>query len=189
LARIGSSTAIEGLLVAVSDPQLTARRHAAQAALEELGEEAVLPLLELAESGDWHARRNAAQVLGWIGSRTATEVLVETLHDSSPQVRSEAAWALGQIGDPGSRSALRKLSTNDPSVTVRQSAQSALAAIKTEPMSTTGWPQNWAPVLGELQAVRWLILGLSLAAAGWLVVGNAGPLPHLRSRREAHRQG
>ncbi len=68
LGRIGGPAATEALLAALADPVPTGRWHVAMAALEGMGEPAVAPLVAMLDSQDAHARRNAAQALGWIGS-------------------------------------------------------------------------------------------------------------------------
>jgi HEAT repeat protein len=100
LASIGSPAAIEALLVALADPEPTARWHMAMAALEKIGEPAVGPLVEMLKGEDAYARRSAAQALGWIGSHSATAGLKEALGDADAGVRSQAAWALIEIVDP-----------------------------------------------------------------------------------------
>jgi HEAT repeat protein len=172
LAQIGSPAATDALLAATTDPYMTSRRHAAQAALEQMGEQAVIPLVEVLASEDGYARRNAAQILGWIGSPEATQALIVALRDNSPAIRGQAAWALGQIGDAQAIAALERLSARDSAATVRQAAEEALARIKVRPTASAGWPSSWAPALNRLQAVRWLVLGLFLAAAAWLAVGS-----------------
>jgi len=172
LAQIGSPAATDALLVALADPYMTSRRHAAQAALEQMGEQAVIPLTGLLVSDDGYARRNAAQALGWIASPSATPALITALKDSSPAIRGQAAWALGQIGDPAARATLERLSARDSSANVREAADSALARIEAQPPASADWLSSWAPALNRLQAMRWLVLGLFLAAAGWLAVGN-----------------
>jgi HEAT repeat protein len=172
LGRIGSPAAIEGLLTALAGPDGTPRWHAALAALEAMGEPAVGPLAEMLSSQDLYARRNAAEALGWIGSPSATAALARILDDASPLVREQAAWALGEIGDPAARRGLERVSAGDASAAVRAAADAALVRIGERPVAGVRWPAAWAPALYRLQAVRWLILGLSFAGAAWLAVGQ-----------------
>jgi HEAT repeat protein len=175
LGRIGSPAAADALLAALADPEMTPRRHAAQAALEAMGETAVGPLMEMLDSQNVYARRNAAQALGWIGSPSATAMLVETLEDSSAVVRRQAAWALGEIGDLSARAALERAQQRDPVDAVQAEAGAALMRIEKQPEMAARWPASWAPALSRFQALRWLVLALSLAGAAWLAVANTRP--------------
>jgi HEAT repeat protein len=183
LARIGGPEATDALLSALVDERPTARWHAAMAALDAMGEPAVAPLASMLDSQDVEARRSAAQALGWIGSPKATEALVSVLRrDSHPGVRSQAAWALGEISDssgmPLAASACRALERaqlRDPAGEVQIAAEWALSRIPLQSPTAHGWAERLAPALGELQLARWLILGLSLAGAAWLMLGT-GPI-------------
>ncbi len=115
---------------------------------------------------------DAAQALGWIGSAAATSVLADVLEDDSPGVWQEAAWALGEIGDPAARDALARVQRRDPSAAVQAEAGLALAQLEASSASAPGWTAALASALNEFQALRWLVLGLSLAGAAWLVLGN-----------------
>ena len=52
-------------------------------------------------------QRNAAIVLGNVGSDEDVAVLVDALGDPEPLVRAHAAWALGRIGHPSTAISLR----------------------------------------------------------------------------------
>jgi HEAT repeat protein/photosystem II stability/assembly factor-like uncharacterized protein len=173
LGRIGGPAATEALLTALADPQPTARWHVAMAALEGMGEPAVAPLVAMLDSQDPHARRNAAQGLGWVGSSSATEALVHAVKkDGDATVRGQAAWALGEIGDPAARRALEQAQLRDPAVEVQAAAGWALSRVPAQSEAAAGWAARWAPVLHQLQVLRWLVLAVSLAGAAWLVMGN-----------------
>jgi HEAT repeat protein/photosystem II stability/assembly factor-like uncharacterized protein len=173
LGQIGGPAATEALLTALADPQPTARWHAAMAALERMGEPAVAPLITMLDSQDAHARRNATQALGWIGSSSSTEVLVHTLKkDGDATVRSQAAWALGEIEDPAARRALDRAQQHDPSIEVQTAAAWALSRVPVQSEGTSSWAARWAPAFSRLQPVRWLVLVLSLAGASWLMIGS-----------------
>ena len=78
------------------------------------------------EGQDGHARRNAAQALGWIRSPLATDALVRVLEkDRDATVRGQAAWALGEIGDPAARRTLERAQLRDPAVEVQTAAERA----------------------------------------------------------------
>jgi HEAT repeat protein len=173
LGRIGGAEAIDALLVALADPQPTARWHTAMSALENMGEPAVSPLETMLGSQDANARRSAAEALGWIGSSSAIEALSEVLReDDDAAVRGLAAWALGEIGDPAARGALERAELRDPEVEVQTAAERALARMPEQAEAAAGWASRWAPVLSQFQPMRWLVLALSLAGAVLLVTGN-----------------
>ncbi len=173
LGHIGGPAATEALLIALADTGPTARWHAAMAALEKMGEPAVAPLITMLDSQDAHARRNAAQALGWLGSSSSTEALVYALKkDGDATVRSQAAWALGEIGDPTVRRALDRAQRRDPSVEVQTAAEWALSRVPVQSEGSSSWAARWAPAFSRLQPVRWLVLALSLAGASWLMMGN-----------------
>jgi len=173
LGRIGTPAATDALLTALVDAEMSPRRHAALGALEAMGEPAVGPLTELLTSSqDANARRNSTEALGWIGSSQATEALANALRDGSEAVRGQAAWALGEIGDPAARAALERAVEGDASAVVRAEARQAVSQLAEKPGITVDKPVPWSLVLGRLQPLRWLILGMSVVGAVWLAVGN-----------------
>jgi len=146
------------------------------AALEKMGEPAVAPLVTMMDNQDAHARTNAAQALGWIGSLSATEALMNALKkDDDAMVRGQAAWALGQIGDPAARRLLERAQLRDPAVEVQTAAQWALSRVPEQSNAVADWATRWAPALNRHQPVRWLILVLTLVGAAWLMMGNRSP--------------
>jgi HEAT repeat protein/photosystem II stability/assembly factor-like uncharacterized protein len=172
LGRIGGTAATDALLIALADPEPTARWHVAMAALEKMGEPAVGPLVEMLNSEDIYARRNAAEALGWVGSPSATKALVEALKkDREAIVRGQMAWALGEIGDPAARRALKRAQLRDPAAEVQANAAWALTRVPEQWSMASGWAASWAPALNRLQSVRWLVLALSLVGAAWLLMG------------------
>jgi HEAT repeat protein/photosystem II stability/assembly factor-like uncharacterized protein len=187
LGRIGGPAATDALLATLADPEMTPRRHASLAALESIGEAAVGPLQEVLTGADPYARANSAEALGWIGSPSATEVLVQALGDRSSLVRSQAARALGEIGDPTARTALERVQRRDSSAAVQAQAGRALVRIEQEPIRTGTWLASLAPTLNRLQALRWLILAMSMVGAAWLAATNrrlvTSPAPQRLSRR------
>jgi HEAT repeat protein len=183
LGRIGGPAATDALLTALQDPGPTSRWHAAMAALEAMGEPAVAPLVKMLDSDKVYARRSAAEALGWIGSPSATRALVRALNDRDETMRSQAAWALGEIRDPAARAALERLQARDPVPEVRAVAGQALSQLGEAPATAGRWPASWAPALRQLQPMRWLILGFSLAGAAWLSLGRRQLSPALLRQR------
>jgi HEAT repeat protein len=172
LGRIRGAAATDALLTALADPQPTARWHVAMATLEGMGEPAVEPLIAMLEGQDGHARRNAAQALGWIRSPLATDALVRVLEkDRDATVRGQAAWALGEIGDPAARRTLERAQLRDPAVEVQTAAERALSRVPVRSEAAADWATRWAPALNQLQPLRWLVLGLSLIGGAWLMMG------------------
>jgi HEAT repeat protein len=171
LGRIGGPAATDALLAALADPLPTARWHVAMAAVERMGDPAVGPLTTMLDSQDAHARRGAAEALGWIGSPSATEALVHVLRkDGDATVRARVAWALGEIGDPAARKALLRAQSSDPAAKVRTAAEWALVQVPAQSETASRWATHWVPSLARLQPVRWLVLALSLIGAGWLAI-------------------
>lgn len=175
LGRIGSPAAIDALLVPLGDLALTPRRHAAMSALESIGEPAVAPVAALLTHDAEHVRRNAASALGWIASPSTSDLLVRTLRrDESVAVRTEAAWALGQVGGLAAREALQR-AAHDGAPEVQAAAQAALvqAGGGLRTAMVPGMAQ-FAAALNQLQPLRWVVLAVSLAAAAWMVMGQSG---------------
>lgn len=78
---------------------------------------------------DPEKRRNAARVLGNIGTSKATSFLIQVLDDENWSVRVEAANALGRIGDAQAVTPLLRSLQNSKSSSVRRSIVRALGAI------------------------------------------------------------
>ena len=179
--------ATNALLTALAAPQPTARWHVSMAALEEMGEPAVVPLVAMLDSQDAYARGSAAQALGWIGSSSATEALQRVLReDGEATVRGQAAWALGEIGDPAARRVLERAQLRDPAVEVQTAAEWALSRVPVEPGTVAGWAIRWSPTFDQLQPLRWLVLGLSLIGGAWLILGARSLLAMPQRLRHRH---
>jgi HEAT repeat protein len=188
LDRIGGPAATDALVTALNDPQPTARWHVAMAALERTGEPAVAPLVAMLDTESVHARANAAQALGWIGSSSATEALIHALRkDGDATVRGQAAWALGEIGDRAARRALERAQLRDPAIEVQTAAEWALSRVSVQSEAAPGWATRWAPTFSRLQPVRWLVLALSLAGAAWLMIGTKSLVVAPLRQRLRHR--
>lgn len=63
----------------------------------EIGEPAVDPLIKALKDDNPQVRSLAAQILGMIGDKKATNSLIEALRDSVPEVRMNAAFSLGEL--------------------------------------------------------------------------------------------
>lgn len=96
-----------------------------------LGEVAVLPLINMFENGDTWTRRWAAFGLGRLGDHRAINSLTQALHDPEWQVRKSAASALGRINSTQSEDALMLL-LDDKDYNVRNSVIWALGSIQSQ---------------------------------------------------------
>lgn len=81
-----------------------------------------------ARNDDPRIRRYLSMVLGNLGDRRATPLLVEALSEQDPETRIYAALALGRLRDPASVPALLKAFTTDER-DIRKSAAYALGEI------------------------------------------------------------
>ena len=80
--------------------------------------------------------RNAAIALGNVGDASALPVLTAALADHEPLVRAHAAWAIGQIGDPGGRDPLLTARSHETNLDVQVEIDQALAALAAEDFTT-----------------------------------------------------
>jgi hypothetical protein len=122
---------IRGWINDLGTDGLTAKRQLAQTQLEAAGEEAVPSLVSALRSDNANLRRNATDLLGFIGSTRATDALIQTLGaDPASAVRANAAWALGEIKDPAALTILERSSVLDPSAPVRENANLSISNIQ-----------------------------------------------------------
>ncbi|HEU4753756.1 MAG TPA: HEAT repeat domain-containing protein, partial [Armatimonadota bacterium] len=84
------------------------RQREAREALAALGPAAVPALCEALRSGEPGVRRQAAELLGEIGDRSAAGALAACFRDADSEVRQKAAEALGLLADPATLPALRE---------------------------------------------------------------------------------
>ncbi len=82
-------------------------------------------------------RRNAAVVLGNVGTSADTDVLVSALSDPSPVVRSHAASALASLGAREATVALESQLVVEPDASVRDTLAAALGALATSPVASS----------------------------------------------------
>ena len=132
LGEIKSKSAVAPLSELLWTDKEAGVRGAAAVALGEIRDETAVTALAQALSGgakpgkkkskageNEFVMRAAAHSLGQIRSRAGVPVLISTLEDEAnpPDVRREAANALGAIGDPSAAAALRAASgSKDPSI-------------------------------------------------------------------------
>jgi HEAT repeat protein len=100
-------------------------RMQAALALADLGEPAVLPLIETLGHADPQTRAAAAHALGLIGDPRADRPLARLLSDESDHVRLNALFALTRTADTSLLDAITPLA-NDPNHAIRDLANSLL---------------------------------------------------------------
>ena len=93
--------------------------------------EDVIAAYRESKNDDPRIRRYLSMVLGNLGDRRATPLLVEALGDQDPETRIYAALALGRLRDPGATPALLKAFSTDER-DIRKSAAYALGEIGDE---------------------------------------------------------
>ena len=98
-------------------------------ALKEIGEPAVLPLIEALKDKNEYVRGKVAKALGGIGDKRALEPLIECLKDKNSYVRGRSAKALGGIGDKRAIEPLIEC-LKDKSLYVQEKAARALGQLK-----------------------------------------------------------
>lgn len=127
LAHVGGNPV---LLAGMTDAD-PAVRAAAVAAWRDVRDQAsAQPVVGLLGDADANVRAQAAGVVGGMreaSGRAALEALV--ISDSSSVVRRNAAWALGQLGNPASAAVLRQAAA-DKSGLVRGVAKASLARVE-----------------------------------------------------------
>ncbi|MDO9043803.1 MAG: HEAT repeat domain-containing protein [Methanobacteriaceae archaeon] len=96
--------------------------------LEEIGNPAVDPLIDVLDSPNKYVRMGAAKALGVIGDSKAIEPLIKTLKDDNKWVRRDASGALAQMGTDAVEPLINILSDDDWKV--RGAATWALGNIK-----------------------------------------------------------
>ena len=123
--------AVAALIAVLQPGEPPPLREAAGWALGEIGgTEAERRLIALLDDRDAKVRRTAAEGLGKLRNRNATDALIRHLEkDEAPDVRVAAATALGNTGDPAAISPLLNLLKADD-IYVRQAADAALASIR-----------------------------------------------------------
>ncbi len=104
LGKIGDSSAVAALIMALEDNDWAVVRESIVALGEIKDKRAVPVLIDALEFGDSAGKNYAIQSLCVIGDTSAVPALIKALGDEESNIRSEASWALGEIGEknPGS---------------------------------------------------------------------------------------
>lgn len=109
LGRIGDERAVPAVGRCLADPNSTVRWRAARALVRIGDPSAVRPIArQLAREEDAHVREASVEALGILGmkSMVAVAACTRALSDPSGSVRSQAARALGRLGNPRAAEAL-----------------------------------------------------------------------------------
>lgn len=93
----------------------------------------------------------AARALGHMPSSKSVEVLVKALLDEDPDVRTDAAASLGQIGDVSCAEALMHNLTEDPESDVKRAALKSLIDMRYAPVV----PLLRALVVSRTEEIQW----------------------------------
>jgi HEAT repeat protein len=129
LGELKDPRAIPPLLHSLESTDRWEQRNAVEA-LCQIGVDAVGQLFVAAKDNNPVLRRNAVEVLGKLRATSAMSVLSESLADPDSTVRTQAAWALGELGDNSVMDFLEKLALNDPDENVREAAGEAIEKIR-----------------------------------------------------------
>jgi HEAT repeat protein len=139
----------------------------------------VAALYQSSKSDDPRIRRYLAIVLGRLGDRRATPLLLDGLNDKDVENRVYAMLALGELRDPAAVPALAKLTT-DPERDVRKTAVYALGTIN-DPRAVPALAQ----ALNDQEAdVRW---NAAVSLAGLGDRRAVGPLKEMLDRERLAR--
>ncbi len=128
IGDIGDSSAVEPLIAALKNNELSGVRWKAAEALSKLGAPAVDALIGALRHSDDDVRWKAAISLGEIGDQRAIDPLIRLLCDDDRFVKGRAAYALGLIGEPAVDPLLRALREGDGNL--RWGAAIALGKIR-----------------------------------------------------------
>jgi HEAT repeat protein len=113
----------------MTDGDASVRAAAVVAWRDVLGQSTAQPVVALLGDSDANVRAQAAGVIGGMTEQSARGTLEAlVVRDPDSTVRRNAAWALGQLGNAGSRAALLQAIT-DKSGLVRGVAKAALAGL------------------------------------------------------------
>jgi HEAT repeat protein len=119
----------EVLTTAMADADASVRVAAIVAWRDMLGQQTAQPVVASLGDRDAKVRAAAAAVVGNMTEQSARGTLEAlVVQDADSTVRRNAAWALGQLGNAGSRAALLQ-ATGDQSGLVRGVAKAALAGL------------------------------------------------------------
>ena len=130
LGETGSSEAVDPLIRALADEELSVRNAAAEA-LGNLGAPAVDPLAQLLMDAEPGIRRLAVFALGESTCPAAAGPLADTLRaDTDAAIRAHAATALGALGGEEAETALVAAAAQEKDEKVKQAVTNALNVLR-----------------------------------------------------------
>lgn len=136
-------------------------------------------LYSAAKNDDPKIRRYLSMVLGTLGDKRGSAVLLDGLNDQDPETRIYALWALAEIGDPQTVPRIVEL-TRDEDRDIRKTAVYALGRIG-DPAATPALVE----ALGDsAEDVRW---NAALALAQFRDPHALGPLREMLDRERLDR--
>lgn len=158
------------LLVLGSAPEATAGRDTKTlleiSALEDRRSNGDGRLEALLKDKDPDTRAAAARALGRNAYASAVPALLAALEDADETVRSEALFALGQIGNPDARDTVRRVAGSNVSTAIRREAIRALGKLAGD-----GAAEAVLPFLADPDATLRREAAVALAATGDAVAG------------------
>ncbi|HLJ74678.1 MAG TPA: HEAT repeat domain-containing protein [Thermoanaerobaculia bacterium] len=139
-------------------------------------EQDVASIYQQSKTDDPRIRRYLSMVLGTLGDRRATPVLLDGLNDRDPDNRIYVLLALGELGDPAAIPRIEQ-SASDPDKDVRKTAYFTLGEIG-DPLAV---PALQLGLHDEVAEVRWN------AAMGLTRFNDARAVPVLREMLDRSR--
>ena len=127
LQATGQIELVAGMLRRDADAEVRLQAAVALGRTLPSNEQALIEALK--NDPDVRVRTAAAESLGWVGTKASIKPLLEALHATEPEVRAEAAYALGRMADPDATQALLKLAERDPDEEVRRASLWGLVEI------------------------------------------------------------
>lgn len=143
LSNIDSPRALEALILALENTNITVRTSAAMS-LGNIGEaKAVDPLLQALNDSNVRVRINAAEALGKINDPRALDALAEALGDEDDYVKKAAALAYAKIAGQPERDTAREWNNEGTSLYDSQDYEGAVRcfdlAVALNPLDKIAW--------------------------------------------------
>lgn len=121
LRRVGTTSAVQTLSVALGDEDARVRKASLAALAEIGGDEALAAIASASALDDPTVRARATQALAAAGGTSAAEYLSLALHDEDARVRAAAVASLGDLEDSNYLPMIRQV-LDDPDPRVRERA-------------------------------------------------------------------
>ncbi len=154
LGKLRYEEAAPQLVRALADKSERVQAHA-EWALENIGKKAIPAIMD--EAKNMATKLRAFRLLGRLKANLAVPLLIEGLKDRKPEIRSMAAWALGEIGDRRAISAL-EASLDDKAVEVRREAATALGKLGAKEILKAHFSEEKSPIVRT--AIRLALQGM-----------------------------